>query len=175
MDASTMERTQATWTVYEGPIGPLTLVAGPGGLTDLSFPGRLRVPAEAGERPMPEVTRRLDAYFAGELREFDLPLDLHGTPLQQAVWRALLEIPYGETATYGEQAAKIDPSLFEIDVEPWRRARVVGAANGQNPVSIVVPCHRVIGADGSLTGYGGGLERKQALLDLESTRQLAIL
>jgi len=170
-----MDRTQATWTVYESPIGPLTLVAGPGGLTDLSFPGRLRVPAGAEERPMPEVTRQLDAYFAGELRQFDLPLDPHGTPLQQAVWRALLEIPYGETASYGEQAAKIDPSLFETDVEPWQRARVVGAANGRNPISIVVPCHRVIGADGSLTGYGGGLERKRALLDLESTRQLAIL
>jgi methylated-DNA-[protein]-cysteine S-methyltransferase len=124
---------------------------------------------------MPEVTDQLDAYFAGELRQFDLDLDLHGTPLEQAVWRALLGIPYGETASYGEQAAKVDPALFDADVEPWQRARVVGAANGRNPVAIVVPCHRVIGADGSLTGYGGGLERKRALLDLESTRQLAIL
>ncbi|HEX3040544.1 MAG TPA: methylated-DNA--[protein]-cysteine S-methyltransferase [Solirubrobacterales bacterium] len=170
-----MEPTQATWTVYESPIGPLTLVAGPRGLTDLSFPGRTRVPAEARKAPMPEVTGQLDAYFAGELREFDLGLDLHGTPLQKAVWAALLEIPYGETASYGEQAAKIDPTLFETDVEPWQRARVVGAANGRNPVAVIVPCHRVIGADGSLTGYGGGLERKQALLDLESNRQLAIL
>jgi methylated-DNA-[protein]-cysteine S-methyltransferase len=175
MGTSAMEQTQAHWTVYESPIGPLTLVAGPRGLTDLSFPGRLRIPAGAKERPMPAVTAQLDAYFAGELREFALSLDLHGTPLQQGVWRALLEIPYGETASYGEQAAKIDPSLFETDVEPWQRARVVGAANGRNPVAIVVPCHRVIGADGSLTGYGGGLERKRALLDLESTRQLAIL
>lgn len=163
------------WTVYESPIGALTLVAGPGGLTDLSFPGRLRIPAEATKAPMPEVTEQLDAYFAGELRRFDLPLDLHGTPLQQAIWAALLEIPYGETVSYGEQAGKIDPDLFETDVEPWQRARVVGAANGRNPVAVIVPCHRVIGADGSLTGYGGGLERKQALLDLESTRQLAIL
>jgi methylated-DNA-[protein]-cysteine S-methyltransferase len=175
MDATTMEHTQATWIVYESPIGHLTLIAGPRGLTDISFPGHLRVPAGAVKGAMPEVTRQLDAYFAGELREFDLPLDLHGTPLQRAVWRALLEIPYGETASYGEQAAKIDPALFETGVEPWQRARVVGAANGRNPVAIVVPCHRVIGADGSLTGYGGGLERKQALLDLESTRQLAIL
>jgi methylated-DNA-[protein]-cysteine S-methyltransferase len=169
-----MSDTGAHWTIYESPIGPLTLVAGPRGLTDLNFPGRLPAP-EALKQPMPEVTRQLDAYFAGELREFDLPLDPHGTPLQKAVWRALLEIPYGETASYGEQAAKIDPSLFNTDVEPWQRARVVGAANGQNPISIVVPCHRVIGADGSLTGYGGGLERKQALLDLERNRQLAIL
>jgi methylated-DNA-[protein]-cysteine S-methyltransferase len=116
---------------------------------------------------MPEVVEQLDAYFAGRLQSFDLALDLHGTPLQKAVWRALLEIPYGTTATYGEQAARIDAVLFDTDVEPWQRARVVGAANGRNPVSIVVPCHRVIGADGSLTGYGGGLDRKQALLDLE--------
>ena len=116
---------------------------------------------------MPAVAEQLDAYFAGERRDFDLPLDLRGTPLQVAVWRALLEIPYGETASYGEQAARIDPDLFDADVEPWQRARVVGAANGRNPISIVVPCHRVIGADGSLTGYGGGLDRKRALLDLE--------
>jgi methylated-DNA-[protein]-cysteine S-methyltransferase len=163
------------WTVFDSPIGPLTLVAGPEGLTDLNFPGRMRVPAEATKAQMPEVTDQLEAYFAGELARFDLPLDLHGTDLQKAVWQALLEIPYGETASYGEQAAKIDPALFNTDVEPWQRARVVGAANGRNPVSIVVPCHRVIGADGSLTGYGGGLERKQALLDLERNRQLAIL
>jgi methylated-DNA-[protein]-cysteine S-methyltransferase len=169
-----MSETGVHWTTYESPIGPLTLVAGPRGLTDLNFPGRLPVP-EAAERSMPEVARQLDAYFAGELREFELPLDPKGTPLQKAVWRALLEIPYGETASYGEQAAKIDSSLFETEVEPWRRARVVGAANGRNPISIVVPCHRVIGADGSLTGYGGGLERKRALLDLERNRQLAIL
>ncbi|HET9198808.1 MAG TPA: methylated-DNA--[protein]-cysteine S-methyltransferase [Solirubrobacterales bacterium] len=124
---------------------------------------------------MPEATRQLDAYFASELREFDLPLDLQGTTLELAVWRALLEIPYGETASYGEQAARIDPALFDAGVEPWQRARVVGAANGRNPVAILVPCHRVIGADGSLTGYGGGLHRKRALLDLERTRQLAIL
>ena len=155
------------WTAFDSPIGSLTLVAGPAGLTDLGFPGRTRVPAEATKAPMPEVTEQLEAYFAGELRAFDLPLDLHGTPLQKAVWRALLEIPYGETRSYGEQTARIDPELFETDVEPWQRARVVGAANGANPVAIVVPCHRVIGADGSLTGYGGGLERKGALLDLE--------
>jgi methylated-DNA-[protein]-cysteine S-methyltransferase len=175
MNATAMDQTQTTWTIHESPLGPLTLVAGPEGLTDLSFPGRSRVPAEATKAPMPEIADQLDAYFAGELRAFDLPLDLQGTPLQKAIWVALLEIPYGKTASYGEQAAKIDPNLFETDVEPWQRARVVGAANGRNPVAIVVPCHRVIGADGSLTGYGGGLERKRALLDLERNRQLAIL
>ncbi|HSS43386.1 MAG TPA: methylated-DNA--[protein]-cysteine S-methyltransferase [Solirubrobacterales bacterium] len=175
MDASTMQQASTRWTVYESPIGPLTLVAGARGLTDLSFPGRTRVLAEATKAPMPEVTDQLDAYFAGELRQFDLALDLQGTPLEQAVWGALLEIPYGETASYGEQAAKIDPELFDADVEPWQRARVVGGANGRNPVAVIVPCHRVIGANGSLTGYGGGLERKQALLNLESTRQLAMM
>lgn len=163
------------WTVYESPIGPLTVATGPNGLTDLSFPGRTPPPGDAEKESLPEVTEQLDAYFAGELRDFDLPLDPQGTPLQKAVWRALLEIPYGETASYGEQAAKVDPSLFDAEVEPWQRARVVGANNGQNPIAIVIPCHRVIGANGSLTGYGGGLHRKRALLDLESNRQLAIL
>lgn len=173
------------WTIYESPIGPLTLLAGPRGLTDLRFPGRLRLPDETAKRPLPAVTEQLDAYFAGDLREFDLPLDLHGSELQRAVWRQLQGIPYGETISYGELASRVDPDLFSSDVEPWQRARAVGSINGRNPVSIVVPCHRVIGADGSLTGYGGGLRRKQALLDLErdgeppppsaGNRQLAIL
>jgi len=170
-----MDQTGIASTIYESPIGPLTLVASSAGLVSLSFPGQVEIPKGAAKRPMPEATRQLDAYFAGELREFDLPLDLRGTPLELAVWWALLEIPYGETASYGEQAGRIDPALFDRGVEPWQRARVVGAANGRNPVAIVVPCHRVIGADGSLTGYGGGLERKRALLDLEQSRQLAIL
>jgi len=155
------------WTIYESPIGPLTLVMGERGLTDLNFPGRLRVPDEAAKQPLPEVTEQLDAYFAGERQEFHIPLDLQGTSLELAVWRQLLEIPYGETTSYGELAERIDPALFPVEIEPWERARIVGATNGRNPVSIIVPCHRVIGADGSLTGYGGGLQRKQALLDLE--------
>jgi len=159
--------TGSHWTIYESPIGPLTLVMGERGLTDLNFPGRLRVPDEATKRPLPEVTEQLDAYFAGERRQFDIPLDLQGTSLELEVWRRLLEIPYGETTSYGELAARIDPALFPAEAEPWERARIVGATNGRNLVSIVVPCHRVIGADGSLTGYGGGLQRKQALLDLE--------
>jgi methylated-DNA-[protein]-cysteine S-methyltransferase len=176
------------WTIYESPIGPLTLVAGPRGLTNLSFPGRLRPPAEARRRPMTGVVERLEAYFAGERQAFDLALDLRGTPLQMAVWQELLKIPYGTTTSYGELAGRIDEGLYRSGVEPYRRARAVGAANGRNPVAIIVPCHRVIGADGSLTGYGGGLQRKQALLDLErrtlageasdpswSNRQLAML
>ncbi|HET7444186.1 MAG TPA: methylated-DNA--[protein]-cysteine S-methyltransferase [Solirubrobacterales bacterium] len=155
------------WTIYESPVGPLTLATGARGITDLNFPGRYEVPSEASKGPMPEAEAQLDAYFAGELQVFDLELDLYGTDLQKAVWRELLRIPYGKTRSYGEQAARIDPDLFQTDVEPWQRARVVGSCNGRNPVSIVVPCHRVIGADGSLTGYGGGLHRKQALLDLE--------
>ncbi|HET7591099.1 MAG TPA: methylated-DNA--[protein]-cysteine S-methyltransferase [Solirubrobacterales bacterium] len=158
---------QSAWTVHESPLGPLTLVAGPQGLTDLRFPGHGRVPREATERPLAGVTEQLDAYFAGEGEGFDLDLDLRGTDLETAVWRQLLEIPYGETAGYGELAARIDPELFGPGVEPWQRARVVGAVNGRNPIAIVVPCHRVIGADGSLVGYGGGLERKRALLELE--------
>jgi methylated-DNA-[protein]-cysteine S-methyltransferase len=155
------------WTIYESPIGPLTLIRGPRGLTRLDFPGRTRVPDEAAKRPMPEVAEQLEAYFSGERRTFELELDLRGTALQMAIWRELLEIPYGEVRSYGEQAARIDPSLFRTDVEPWQRARVVGAANGRNPIPIIVPCHRVIGADGSLTGYGGGLQRKRTLLDHE--------
>ena len=162
-----MSSTQTQWTVYESPIGPLSLVTGPNGLESLSFPGRARPPAGATERPMPLVTDQLDAYFAGELQAFELTLDLHGTPLQTAVWRELCEIPYGTTTSYGELAGRIDESLYRSDVQPYQRARAVGAANGRNPVAIIVPCHRVIGADGSLTGYGGGLRRKQVLLDLE--------
>ena len=162
-----MSKSGTNWCIYESPIGPLTMIAGPRGLSHLNFPGRLRIPDEARKRPMPAVVEQLEAYFAGERRGFELELDLRGTALQRAVWRELLAIPYGETRSYGEQAARIDPGLFRTEVEPWRRARVVGGANGRNPVSIIVPCHRVIGADGSLTGYGGGLQRKQALLDLE--------
>ena len=117
---------------------------------------------------MREAVNQLGAYFAGERRAFELDLDLRGTPLQREVWRQLIEIPYGTTTTYGEVARQVDGSLYGSDVEPYQRPRVVGAAIGRNPVPVVVPCHRVIGADGSLTGYFGGLRRKQTLLDLES-------
>ncbi|HEY2479409.1 MAG TPA: methylated-DNA--[protein]-cysteine S-methyltransferase [Solirubrobacterales bacterium] len=173
-----------TWDIYESPIGPLTLIGGDAGLRGLWFPGKVPVPAESARAPMPAVIEQLEAYFRGELREFDLGLDLRGAPLDLAVWRRLLDIRYGETESYGELAARVAPDLFGPGVEPWQRARVVGAANGRNPVAIIVPCHRVIGADGSLTGYGGGLHRKQALLELEgsgrpdpawSTRQTSLL
>jgi methylated-DNA-[protein]-cysteine S-methyltransferase len=119
---------------------------------------------------MPEVVSQLDAYFAGERQAFELDLDLPGKPLQRKVWQRLLEIPYGKTTTYGEVAAQIDETLYDADLEPYKRPRVVGAAIGRNPVPVIVPCHRVIGADGSLTGFFGGLERKRLLLGLEGVR-----
>ena len=107
--------------------------------------------------------RQLDAYFAGRRKMFELPLGLEGTPFQLRVWSALLEIPFGETRSYGQLAKA-------IGIQSAMRA--VGAANGRNPIAIVVPCHRVIGANGSLTGFGGGLDRKKLLLSLEQGREL---
>jgi methylated-DNA-[protein]-cysteine S-methyltransferase len=164
-----MSDSNVTWDIYESPIGPLTLIAGEGGLRGLWFPGKTPVPPESTRAALPAVVEQLDAYFAGELRAFDIDLDMRGSAFDRAVWRALLDIPYGKTESYGELAARVDPGVFRTDVEPWQRARAVGAANGRNPVSIIVPCHRVIGADGKLTGYGGGLHRKQALLELEGS------
>ncbi|XNL82775.1 methylated-DNA--[protein]-cysteine S-methyltransferase [Actinomadura madurae] len=115
-------------------------------------------PGDPDSEPFATVAEQLAAYFAGELTEFDMPLRLHGTPFQQRVWDALQEIPYGETTTYGELAVEIgSPSA----------SRAVGLANGRNPVGVIVPCHRVVGSTGSLTGYGGGLDRKRYLLDFE--------
>ena len=114
---------------------------------------------EPGDAPVLDATvEQLDEYFAGTRTTFDVPLDLHGTPFQLAAWQALAGIPYGETRTYGEQADTIGRPTA---------VRAIGAANGRNPVSIVLPCHRVIGSNGSLTGFGGGLEVKARLLDLE--------
>ena len=110
--------TPAGWTVYESPIGPLTVVAGPRGITNIHFPGSSPRLAEAARRPMPEAVGQLEAYFAGDRRVFDLDLDLRGNPLQSAVWRRLLEIPYGTTTTYGEVAGRIDESLYDPDLEP---------------------------------------------------------
>ncbi|MDX6609397.1 MAG: methylated-DNA-[protein]-cysteine S-methyltransferase [Solirubrobacterales bacterium] len=156
------------WTIYGSPLGPLTVLAGPAGVRDLHFPGRSPRLRESARRPMPEVVDQLDAYFAGEREVFELDLDLRGTPLQMLVWAQLREIPYGATTTYGELAGRIDDSLYPDGLEPYKRVRLAASAIGRTPTPILVPCHRVIGADGSLTGYGGGLQRKQALLDLES-------
>ena len=155
------------WTVYESPLGPLTVCAGPDGVRSVSFPGRARRLDEERQRPLPRVTEQLEDYFAGRRREFELDLDLRGTPLQLLVWARLREIPYGETVSYGELAKRIEPAAFPAGLEPYERVRAAAAAIGRTPTPILVPCHRVIGADGSLTGYGGGLRRKQALLDLE--------
>jgi methylated-DNA-[protein]-cysteine S-methyltransferase len=160
-------RISPTWTIFESPIGPLTVVAGPNGITNIYFPGRRPSLPEAGRQPLREVVAQLESYFAGERRTFELDLDLRGAPLQREVWRRLLEISYGETTTYGEIAGRVDESLYDSGLEPYERPRVVGAAIGRNPVPVVVACHRVIGADGSLTGYYGGLERKRTLLELE--------
>ncbi|MFI9202049.1 methylated-DNA--[protein]-cysteine S-methyltransferase [Streptomyces sp. NPDC053048] len=152
-------------TVIDSPYGPLTLVATDGVLCGLYMTGqRHRPPEESfGERaddgPFPEAARQLAAWFAGESTGFDLPLRLEGTPFQRRVWEGLREIPYGETVTYGELAERIGAP---------GASRAVGLANGKNPIGIIVPCHRVIGANGSLTGYGGGLERKRQLLAFES-------
>ena len=118
-------------------------------------------------RPLLRVVDQLDEYFAGERRRFELELDLRGSELERQVWARLLEIPYGATTSYGELAKLIEPGLFPPGLEQYRRVRTVAAAIGRTPTPIVVPCHRVIAADGSLRGYGGGLHRKRALLDLE--------
>ncbi|MDQ6784308.1 MAG: methylated-DNA--[protein]-cysteine S-methyltransferase [Actinomycetota bacterium] len=147
----------------DSPVGPLTLVATDGALSGLFMIDQRHRPAREvfGTRdpsPFPVVIDQLGEYFAGERRDFDLPLAAVGTPFQQRVWAALRQVTYGQTVSYGRIAERID--------RPGA-SRAVGLANGANPIGIIVPCHRVVGADGSLTGYGGGLERKQFLLDLE--------
>ncbi|WP_427918909.1 methylated-DNA--[protein]-cysteine S-methyltransferase [Streptomyces sp. cg40] len=152
-------------TVVDSPYGPLTLVADDdGALCGLYMVDqRHRPPEESFGTPddtaFTETTAQLQAYFAGELKEFTLELRLHGTPFQRTVWDQLRRIPYGETRSYGDLADALgNPGA----------SRAVGLANGKNPIGIIVPCHRVVGANGSLTGYGGGLDRKQRLLDFES-------
>ncbi len=159
---------ETAWTKHETPIGTLTVVAGSAGLRRIHFSEERPDLAPGGQTSLPAVTEQLDQYFAGERHAFELAVDLDGEPLQRAVWERLKGIPYGETTTYGELAAGVEDSLFPAGLEPYRRVRLAAAAIGRTPTPIVVPCHRVIGADGSLTGYGGGLERKRALLDLES-------
>jgi methylated-DNA-[protein]-cysteine S-methyltransferase len=150
----------------ESPIGPLTLAGTDGRLMHLRMVDQTYEPSHNGwerdDTAFPDAIEQLEAYFAGERREFDLELDLVGTSFQRQVWEALLTIPYGETRSYGQIAEQIgSPGA----------SRAVGLANGHNPIGIIVPCHRVIGANGSLTGYGGGLDRKRALLALERSRR----
>jgi methylated-DNA-[protein]-cysteine S-methyltransferase len=147
----------------DSPVGPLTLAGDGETITNLRMTDQTHPPPDQADwspRPsaFPDAVEQLLAYFDGELTEFDLALDMRGTPFQRRVWNALTEIPYGETESYGELARRVG--------QPGA-ARAVGMANGHNPIAIIVPCHRVIGADGSLTGYGGGLDRKRTLLRLE--------
>ncbi|HEY6015564.1 MAG TPA: methylated-DNA--[protein]-cysteine S-methyltransferase [Gaiellaceae bacterium] len=141
----------------ETPIGTLGLVGSDAGLSRVLWSAAGL--ALGGCAVLDEAAAQLGAYFAGELIEFDLPLDLHGTDFQRRCWLALATIPYGQTVSYGEQARR-------LGLGP-DAARAVGAANGQNPLPLVLPCHRVIGADGSLTGFGGGLHLKRFLLEHE--------
>jgi len=150
----------ATYTVWmDSPIGALELVGGDGAVTAIEFKKR-----KSGKRTtqavpvLAEAVRQLEAYFSGRLRDFDLPLAPSGTPFQQKVWKALRKIPYGGTISYGELAARVGSPNGQ---------RAVGAANGQNPIPIIIPCHRVIGSNGTMTGYGGGIPIKRKLLSLE--------
>ena len=156
-------------TPFQSPLGPMTLAATKAGLAGLWFDGQRNLPAElfgptrwpadANHPTLKKASFQLTEYFAGKRLEFDVPLDLSGgTAFQQAVWRALLGIAAGQTSSYS--------SISKMIANP-AAVRAVGAAVGRNPISIIVPCHRVLGADGSLTGYAGGLDRKTALLKLE--------
>ena len=159
-----------SYTQIDSPIGPLLLAADETGLRLIQFKTskHAQSPGEDWEenaRPLKDVIRQLRAYFAGKLEEFDLPLAPDGTDFQQKVWRRLCDIPYGETISYGQLAQRIgNPNA----------SRAVGLANGSNPIPIIIPCHRVIGSNGKLTGYGGGLPIKEKLLALER-RQLTLL
>jgi methylated-DNA-[protein]-cysteine S-methyltransferase len=148
----------------DSPIGPLALAGRGLVLTNLRMLNQTYEPDRSGwvrdDRAFPEAVDQLEAYFAGTRTDFDLELNLVGSEFQRRVWQALLTIPYGETRSYGQIAEQIGAV---------GAARAVGLANGHNPIAIIVPCHRVIGASGSLTGYGGGLHRKRSLLEMEKT------
>lgn len=177
------------WTQIESPLGPVKVLAHRGAVTAVEFVGTWSAggaessfPHPASERSseavatarsagrpvgdrvdddplLAEAARQLSAYFSRDLKEFDLPLRPEGTAFQQRVWEQLRQIPYGETTSYGEIAARLGMNAGA--------SRAVGMANGRNPIGVVIPCHRVVGAKGLLSGYAGGVERKQALLDLE--------
>jgi methylated-DNA-[protein]-cysteine S-methyltransferase len=155
--------TRIGYTEFSSPIGPLLAVAEGPLLRGLYMTGQKGAPSpnrdwQRADEAFVELRRQLQDYFAGRLRGFDLPLRLEGTPFQQRVWQELVRIPFGTTISYAQLAARIG--------KPGA-ARAVGHANGRNPISIIVPCHRVIGAGGDLTGYGGGLENKRWLLEFE--------
>lgn len=157
---------QRLHTFIDSPVGTLTLVATGGVLSGLFMVDQRHRPptdvfGDRGPTPFPAVIDQLRAYFAGARTTFDLQLAAVGTPFQRTVWAALRRIPYGQTVSYGQIAQRIG--------RPGA-SRAVGVANGANPIGVIVPCHRVVGSNGSLTGYGGGLERKQFLLDLENRR-----
>ena len=158
------------YTEIESPLGPLLLAADEAGLRQILFvngrhPGAPEPSWQEDSAPLNETIRQLQAYFAGDLENFDLQLAPEGTPFQLEVWRRLCDIPYGKTISYGELAGRIGNP---------KASRAVGLANGSNPIPIVIPCHRVIGSNGKLTGYGGGLPIKEKLLALER-RQLRLL
>ena len=161
---STDPQPRRSFTTIESPLGRLTMTSCAGVIDGLSMDGQRHAPpADPGlvrdERPFGELIAQLDEYFAGRATAFDIPLSTAGTEFQCRVWAALREIPHGETISYGELASRLGmPGA----------SRAVGLANGRNPIAIVIPCHRVIGADGRLTGYGGGLERKAWLLRHEA-------
>ncbi|UWE08055.1 methylated-DNA--[protein]-cysteine S-methyltransferase [Actinacidiphila bryophytorum] len=167
--------TASAHTIVDSPLGPLTLVTREGGLAGLYMTQQRHLPPQETFGPQVAVTdipvlartaEQMTAYFAGDITDFDIDLSTSGTPFQRRVWAALCDIPYGETVSYGELAAALGRPTA---------SRAVGLANGKNPISIVVPCHRVVGADGSMTGYGGGLERKRWLLSFESRAQQPFL
>jgi methylated-DNA-[protein]-cysteine S-methyltransferase len=153
------------WTLMDSPVGELRIVEQNGAIAAIEFTpyrdldGRVRGARDDGHPVLAEAVRQLRAYFARELKEFDLPLAPVGSDFQRRVWDQLCGIGYGETASYGQIAHRLGMTNAA--------SRAVGLANGRNPIPIVIPCHRVIGANGTLTGYAGGLERKQLLLGLE--------
>lgn len=157
--------TTLRYRTMDSPVGLLTLAGRDGKLMHLRMVDQTYEPSRQGWEPddtaFSDAVDQLSAYFAGERTEFELKLEMVGTQFQRRVWEALLTIPYGETCSYGEIARQIGSPTA---------SRAVGLANGHNPIGIIVPCHRVIGANGSLTGYGGGLDRKRALLALEKSR-----
>ena len=167
MSQKSTQKTTVSYSIFTSPLGDIWIGGDEAGISHINFPSQ-RAIANGPHRDHPlwqrcdglftEAHRQLSAYFAGELKTFDLPLNPQGTEFQRSVWNALLQVPFGQTCSYGDIANSIDKP---------KAVRAVGAANGRNPIPIVIPCHRVIGSSGKLTGYAGGLPLKEALLKLE--------